>query len=73
MATYNYTGWRTITIKQSFSIDADSQAEANAKLWEMQNNFELDGEWFDMETSKIKGADEEPDFYDEDDNLVIEE
>ena len=72
MTTYNFEGWRTITIKQSFSVEADSQAEANAKLWEMQNTRELDGKWYDYQTNEIKGDDEAPDFYDADDNLVEE-
>ena len=69
---YNFTGWRTVVIKQHFEIEANSQEEANAKLWDMQNNFELDGQWFDYQTNKIKGDDEQPDFYDDDDEFVEE-
>jgi len=72
MKKYNFDGWRTVTIKQTFSIEADSQEEANAKLWEMHNNRELDGQWYDYQTNKIKGDEEAPDFYDADDNLVEE-
>ncbi len=72
MKDYNYEGWRTVTIKQYFTVKANSQAEANAKLWEMQNDYELEDEWFDYQSNKIKGSDEAPDFYDADDNLVEE-
>ena len=70
MAKFTFTGWRTVVIKQHFEIEADTQEQANAKLWEMQDDFELDAEWFDLSTAKIKGSDEDPDFYDAEDELV---
>jgi hypothetical protein len=72
MATYTFTGWREVVIKQSFDIEADSQEEANQLLWELHNSYELDAEWFDYTTNKIKGDDQSPDFYDSEDNLVEE-
>ena len=73
MATFSFTGWRTVVIKQSFEIEADTQEEANAKLWELQDGYDLDAEWFDLTTAKIKGSDEDPDFYNEEDELVLRE
>jgi hypothetical protein len=71
MATYTFTGWRQVVIKQSFDIEADSQEEANQLLFEQQNNYELEDHWFDYTTNSIKG-DLDIDFYDKDDNLVEE-
>lgn len=70
MAQFDYTGWRTVVIKQHFTIEADSKEEADSKLWELQNDMELDSQWFDLSTAKIKGSDEDPDFYDDEDELV---
>ena len=71
MATYTFTGWRQVVIKQSFDIEADSQQEANQKLFELQNDYELEDQWFDYNTNSIKG-DMDCDFYDDADNLVEE-
>ena len=70
MAKFSFTGWRTVVIKQSFEIEAVTQQQANAILWEQQDNFDLDQEWFDLSTAKIKGTDEDPDFYTDQDDLV---
>jgi len=71
MATFTYTGWRTVVLKQSFEIEANTQEEANAILWKRQENFELGEQWFDLSTAEIKVvSDEEPDFYDNNDDLV---
>lgn len=72
MATFTFEGWRQVTIKQSFEIEADSKEEAVQQLFELQNNYELEDQWFDYNTNKIKG-DFDIDFYDEDDNLLVEE
>jgi hypothetical protein len=71
MATYTFTGWRQVVVEQSFDIEADSQEEANQKIWKLQNEYELENQWFDYTTNSIKG-DANIDFYDEDDNLVEE-
>jgi hypothetical protein len=71
MATYTFTGWRQVVVEQSFDIEADSQEEANQKIWKLQNEYELENQWFDYATNSIKG-DANIDFYDEDDNLVEE-
>lgn len=69
MATFKFEGWRQATIKQSFDIEADSKAEAVQKLFEQQNNYELENHWFDYNTNKIKG-DCDIDFYDQDGNQL---
>lgn len=71
MATYTFTGWRQVVIEQSFDIEAESQEEANQKLLELQNAYELEEQWFDYNTNTIKGN-MDIDFYDAEDNLVEE-
>tara|TARA_R110000822_G_scaffold42079_1_gene114728 strand:- start:222 stop:476 length:255 start_codon:yes stop_codon:yes gene_type:complete len=71
-ATYWFTGWRQVVIKQSFDIEANSQEEANELIWELQNNYELNKDWFDFTTNKIADGDDSPDFYDSENNLVEE-
>ena len=68
---YTFEGWRTVVVKQHFEIEANSQEEANAKILELHNNYELEGQWFDYDTNSMNEV-ESPDFYDEDDNLVVE-
>ena len=72
MANYWFTGWRQVVIKQSFDIEANSQEEANELIWELQNNYELNKDWFDFTTNKIADGDDSPDFYDSENNLVEE-
>ena len=69
MATFSFTGYKTIVIKQGFDIEASTKEEAMAKLLEMEDDGDLNGEWFDFDTANIESP-ESPDFYDEDDELV---
>jgi hypothetical protein len=66
---HTFTGWKTFVIKQEFVIEADTVEEAKAILLEQENSYELDQQWLDFNTNKIK-SDEPADFYDEDDELV---
>ncbi len=70
MTKFRYTGWRTVVLKQSFEIEADTEEQARALLWQQQDGFELDPQWFDLSTARIKGSDEDPDFYDKNDDIV---
>ena len=66
---HTFTGYKTFVIKQQFVIEADSAEEAKEILLEQEANYELDEQWLDYSTNKIK-SDETPDFYDDYDNLV---
>jgi hypothetical protein len=66
---HTFTGWKTFVIKQEFVIEADTVEEAKAILLEQENSYELNQQWLDFNTNKIK-SDEPADFYDEDDELV---
>ena len=66
--TYYYDGWGTFTIKQSFEVEADSQKEADEKIWEQENSYEIQGRWLDYTTNKIKGS-HDVDFFREDDGV----
>ena len=66
---HTFTGWKTFVIKQEFVIEADTPEQARALLLEAEANYELDEQWLDYTTNKIK-SDEAPDFYDNNDELV---
>jgi hypothetical protein len=68
---HTFTGWKTFVIKQTFVIEADTLEQAKEILLEQEADYELDEQWLDFSTNKIKSA-EYPDFYDENDNLVEE-
>ena len=44
---YRIEGWASFSIKQYFDVEADSQEEANKKIWQLQRNYELDRQWLD--------------------------
>ena len=69
MAKHTFTGWKTFVIKQEFTIEADTKEQAIEQLLELESSYELDSQWLDFDTNKIK-SDEAADFYDEDDELV---
>ena len=66
---HTFTGWKTFVIKQEFVIEADTFEQAKEILLEQESCYELDEQWLDFNTNKIK-SDETPDFYDHNDELV---
>ena len=66
---HTFTGWKTFVIKQEFVIEADTVEQARAMLLEAEDSYELNEQWLDFDTNKIK-SDEAADFYDENDQLV---
>jgi hypothetical protein len=71
MSEYTFIGYKTFVVKQHFTIEADSEAEAIEQLWEAESSYGLDEHWLDYQTNKCSAC-EQPDFYDANDNKIEE-